>query len=777
MTDRQSKRWRIAGLLLAGVAAGAIAASQAAPAAAQTSPPADPAKGAKTAPNLSDSVVQELVVTAERRATSLQKTAVAATVFTGEDLKKRGIDNIDTLQFTTPSLSIVDTGVGALVNIRGIGKSDQGQEVAPGVLIYRDGVSVTPGGILSDEPYYDISNVEVLRGPQGTFAGENSTGGAIFITETDPELGHFGGWVEGQYGNYNDARLQGAVNLPVGDTFSLRLATDLERRDSFFHVTGPFTGSNGRLLLGAGRVSALWQPTKAFKALLKLDYMDEDMSHPSGVFAGNTSTLFNVVQAGHLLGIERQFRAVLQLSYEFDNGITIKSISGYQIGKVAAIIDANGAATTGSEITYHANSEDRTVSEEVDVISPSTGRFQWVVGGVYQSDIVTQPNGQNWLSLTPGSTPSSIPTPASCPIFFLTGGAVPCETVLLDKYTATKDSAGVFGQASFDITPVLKLQVGARYSSLSFRLDSLDELLLFNTPVLGQRIVGDTERDSKVTGKVDLSWNVDPNNMLYAFVATGHKGGGINGLGTLLPIIPGVPLPPATPAQLPAQFGPENVVDYEVGWKATSFEGHLHTQLGFFYNDYTGFQVPFFVPTLAAGIDVNAGGHTIIYGVEAQAQAQWGGWSLDFGTSYLHSALGNLSAIDSRNPIVIGPGGPVLNVVNLTGRQQTYAPPWTVQVGLQYAFNLPGDATLTPRLDYGYVAGQWATLFEVAPEDFLAPRNLFNGQIIYQRPDNWRVTLYATNLLNERYVAAQVLDNLGVPGPPRQFGVRVAKSF
>jgi iron complex outermembrane receptor protein len=761
MTDRQSKRRMTAGALLGGAAAGAIVVLLAVPAAAQTTAPAN---GAATAPAKPDAGGQEVVVTAERRTTNLQKAAIAATVLTGAQLKTRGIDNVDMLQFTTPSLSIVDTGVGALINIRGIGKSDQGQEVPPGTLIYRDGVSVTPGGILSDEPYYDIADVEVLRGPQGTFAGENATGGAIFITETDPHLGQFGGWIEGQYGNYNDARLQAAVNIPIGDTFALRLATDDERRDSFFHVTGPYTGSDGRLYLGAGRVSALWQPTKAFKAVLKVDYMDEDMSHPSGVFNGNTSTLFDVTQAGHLLGTERQLRTVLQMSYEFDDGITIRSVSGYQIGKVAADIDANGVASTAAEINYHANSQDVTESEEVDILSPSTGRFQWVVGGVYQSDVVSQPNGSNWLSLTPGSTPTS--TPATCAIFAL---GIPCETVLLDQYTARKDSAGVFGQVTYDITPSLKLQAGARYSSLSFTLNSLDELLLFNTPAEGQRIVGDTERDSRVTGKIDLEWSVDPNNMLYGFVATGHKGGGVNGLGTLLPIIPGIPLPPATPAQLPAQFGPENVTDYEIGWKANAFDNHLHTQLGAFYNDYTGFQVAFFDPQLAAGIDVNAPGHTIIDGVEAQAQAQFGGLSFDVGASYLHSSLGDIKAIDSRNPL----GG----LVNLAGREQTYAPPWTVQVGAQYAFDLPEGATITPRLDYGYVAAQWATLFQVRPEDYLAPRSLVNAQIVYQRPDNWRVTLYATNLFNEHYVSAQVLDNLGVPGPPQQFGVRLLKSF
>jgi acetyl esterase/lipase len=107
---------------------------------------------------------------------------------------------------------VQSSGENALVNIRGIGKSDGGAQDSSGVLIYRDGVSTTPNGLISDEPYYDIASVEVLRGPQGTFAGQNATGGAIFINEANPTLDHFGGWVEGQYGNYNDVRIRGAVN-------------------------------------------------------------------------------------------------------------------------------------------------------------------------------------------------------------------------------------------------------------------------------------------------------------------------------------------------------------------------------------------------------------------------------------------------------------------------------------------------------------------------------------------------------------------------------------
>src|ERR1700722_20264590 len=138
-----------------------------------------------------DTKREQIVVTAERRSTDLQLSAIAATVLTGEELTKRNVNTVDSLMFNTPSLTVQSSGENALVNIRGIGKSDGGAQDSSGVLIYRDGVSTTPNGLISDEPYYDIASVEVLRGPQGTFAGQNATGGAIFINEANPTLDKF----------------------------------------------------------------------------------------------------------------------------------------------------------------------------------------------------------------------------------------------------------------------------------------------------------------------------------------------------------------------------------------------------------------------------------------------------------------------------------------------------------------------------------------------------------------------------------------------------------
>jgi iron complex outermembrane recepter protein len=690
---------------------------------------------ASAAGDPSDSTkLEAIVVTAERRTTDLQTTAIAATVLTGEDLTKLNINTIDTLAFNTPSLTVQSSGENALVNIRGIGKSDGGAQDSSGVLIYRDGVSTTPNGLISDEPYYDIASIEVLRGPQGTFAGQNATGGAIFINEANPTLDRFGGWVEGQYGNYNDARVRGALNIPLTDTLAIRLATDDENRDTFFNMSGPYTGNPGKLHSTNWRVSTLWQPTQDFTAVLKLDYNYIDHGgSPAAPFTGLTQNIFNVASDAHLAGLERQYRIVLQLSERFANGVTLKSISGYQDGRLSYSLDADGTATRPplglSPQIFVARANDRTISEEINLVSPDTGPFTWIAGGVFQDDDLNTP--QFILSLAPGGTAK-------------TGLAI---NGLEDL--AVRKSWGIFAQGGYVITDALKLQVGGRYSETSFTADSIAQVLYFGIPLQSQTLNGKKESDSRFTGKVDLDYTLNEHNFLYAFVSTGHKGGGINANG--------------------AVFQPENVTDYELGWKGTFLGGRLRTQFGGFYEDYTNFQVAVFDPVLGAGIDTNATGTTVLKGIEAQMQAALGGLAFNLGTSYVSTALGQFSALDSRH---LARGLQTLN-----GRPLPNAPLWTAQAGVQYAFDLGNHQALTPRMDYGLVGSRWATVFEVPPGDFLAEQNIFNAQVKYDASATLAFTLYGTNVFNDHYVALQLLGNLGQAGPPRQFGIRASKSF
>src|SRR6202044_2677136 len=132
-----------------------------------------------------ESTLSEVVVTAERRSTNLQTTAIAATVLTQKDLTKSGVFKVDQLQFVSPSLTVNNFGQGNDIDIRGIGKGEHNTQTGTGVVTYRDGVASFPG-YFQDEPYYDIASVEVLRGPQGTFSGQNATGGAVIVNTKDP---------------------------------------------------------------------------------------------------------------------------------------------------------------------------------------------------------------------------------------------------------------------------------------------------------------------------------------------------------------------------------------------------------------------------------------------------------------------------------------------------------------------------------------------------------------------------------------------------------------
>jgi iron complex outermembrane receptor protein len=193
------------------------------------------------------------------------------------------------------------------------------------------------------------------------------------------------------------------------------------------------------------------------------------------------------------------------------------------------------------------------------------------------------------------------------------------------------------------------------------------------------------------------------------------------------------------------------------------------------------------------GFELNVPETTKIYGFEGQAEAVFGNFSLDAGMALMHSELGNFWAVDPRDPLPtifagfatcdvnVGPTGffPSLIVPychNLGGKDQTYAPNFTINVGAQYVFELGGGDTLTPRINYGHLSEQWATLFEDSSRgDRIGARDIFNAQLAWTH-DEWIATLYGTNLTDEHYVGA-LNSGLRFAGPPRQFGIRLVKGF
>ena len=718
-------------------AEGAAAGSAPAAAVASSSQPDSAAALATSAAGApSATSVGEVVVTAERRSRSVQTTPISVTVLAGADLQKQGITSVDQLQFAMPSLTLQNFGQGNSFDIRGIGKGDSSSTVGVGVITYRDGVATFPG-YFQDEPYYDLASIEVLRGPQGTFIGQNATGGAVFITEANPSFDGYHGFIQGQYGNYNDAQVRGAINLPISDTLAARVAFNDEYHDSFYHITGPYSGDPGRLRESNVRGSLLWQPTTNFRALFKVDYNYVDRGGDPADPATATNDPFHITSNAHWLAIDQFVRTVADLSYTLDDGIKIRSVSGYQQGRTSTKLDLDG--TSALPLTFQDGVGEKIFSQELNVISPDKGFLTWIAGMYYQHDSDHYPTNTGYNIGEPSGVYN-----------FTFNGANPRETL------------AEFGQVSFNLPYGLQIQGGLRntYSRDTNRAQ-------FGIPEYGIFLYQDqTERDSKVTGKVALNWTINRNNFLYAFIATGHKGGGLNS---------------PSGVALPTEFKPEDVRDYEVGWKATTLGGHLRTQIGGYYNDYDNFQVSISDPNSPANsLLLNVPSTTKIYGIETQAEATFGGLAMNFGASYLNSQLGNFYASDPRLPatqascqISTGPAGG--SCVNLSGVDQVYAPHVTFNASARYAFELP-QGTLTPRLDFGHIGPQWATLFEDrALGDRLETRNLLNANIDYVY-GTWTVSAYGTNLNNQHYISG-ILSGLRYAGAPRQYGVRLAKSF
>ncbi|HEY1426043.1 MAG TPA: TonB-dependent receptor, partial [Caulobacteraceae bacterium] len=691
---------------------------------------ADQAAAAET--NEPVATAAPLTITAERRTVNLQTAPLAASVIDGAQVKAKNITELDDLQFHTPSLTVTDFGQGNLFNIRGIGKDLTNVQTPSGVVTYWDGVASFPG-FFQDAPYYDISNVEVLRGPQGTFAGQNATGGAVFITTNDPALHGFAGDFEAGYGAYDDIQLRGFINVPVNDDLALRVAWDGEKRGTFYSVSGPWTtpwgGAPGRLLEGSFRVGLTWQPTDQFKLVAKGEYNYIDhggsLADPAS-FDGvhlNPADPFHITNNALNFGTDKFYKLSLNMAYTLPDGIVLRSVTGYQYGITNQQVDIDGVSFL--PFTFSDYGQERIWSEELNAVSPDQGPVRWVAGLYFQNDVVDLPPGSGF--------DIGLPT-----------GVFDINII----YHTPKDTDAVFGQVTWDINPAWQIEAGARFTHSRFTLD--DNNFIDFDPAAGLVLHASTD-DNAVTGKVAVNFKPDANTFFYAFAAEGHKQNGIN-------------TDPATP------FGPEDVTDFEAGWKPTFFDGHMRAQLGLYYSLYRHFQLQFTSPTLTNLIQ-NVGGTTTLYGVEAETQAVFGPLSFEAGGSFNHSRLGTA--------LIVDPSAPPPGFVQLGGRPLALSPQWTFNIGGQYVFALPADATLTPRIDYSYIAGQWSSPFHHFGE-FLPARNLVNAQLTWAK-EQWRVTAYSTNVTDLHYILA---TNVGLPfsplryaGPPRQYGFRVERAF
>jgi iron complex outermembrane receptor protein len=712
----------------------------------------------------SSGTLQEIVITAQRRSENLQTVPIAVTALKGDDLDGKAISSIADLENASPSLSISNSGLTNAVNIRGVGLASGNPNVGNGVATYVDGLFQPP--IVSTNLFYDIADIEVLRGPQGTLVGSNSTGGAIFINSQNPRLGENDGYVRVGTGNYGEVSSEAAVNLPVNDILAFRVAGDYESRDSFYKSIGPQYTDAGSLDEKSGRLSMLLKPG-SFQALLKMEYTERNTGGygatpvPGSQYAPFAPTdPFELSYDSPTENHERGLISSLELREELPNGITLRSETGYQDKNIHNLEDYDGTAENtpaNPQLTYSQFVREREWTEEVNVLSPKNDAYNWVVGGYGQ---------RNKIDVN----------------IYEDGATGPGGPQLFIYVPQNKTTTGWFGQLNFKLAPQWELQTGLRYSNFKVDGDGFVALALptaacphIGLPTTfagcGVGLTGGNEQDGRVTGKVALNYTLDELNLLYAFVARGYKPGGFN-----------------TPTE---NFSPETVMDYELGWKSTTLGGHVRSQLGGFFYQYHNFQ--FQELDLANGTNgIDNLPTAKIEGIEASLQAQLGGWGLDAGLAHVHSHLPSPGPFVNTHllpPNATGAqctAGQTVGCFDYTPYLQTgsggpnlYSPEWTFNAGLEYLVGITDNISLTPRVNYAYLSSQFTSLTYSTVTDYLPSHGLLSALATLRLYKNWDVEAYGTNLTDRIYRTGQGLNNGNYYfyGAPRQFGVRVGFKY
>ncbi len=796
--------------MCAAVSAGA-ASAQAQPTVAPAAAPAD------------SSVIQEVVVTAERRAVSQQTTAISMSVVSGAVLQTNHIVTIQDLQTQAPGMSFTASNPTSNINIRGLGNTAISPAVTTGVAVFRDGL-YEPEAILLSEPFYDIADVEVLKGPQGTIVGQNSTGGALTINSKNPDFNGLSGNVEVQGGNYNERKLDGAVNLPVNSTLAARVAFNLEHRDSFYKdIGGQQSQGTGASNVTPGmvneqnvRIGLLWKPNEAFQLLAKAEvnylstggytarplpwspYYSYGYNGPS-VYNGNRTLGPWDLDYNETSLSDNQYagRYSIEMKYKLPNGLTLRSLSGFQETNENYNTDTDWSAANtgvaGARHQYHLiGPEDNYYSQELDILSPDTGRITYLAGASYfyrQTAVHDRTyNGAGAVAPIIGASGNpAAPFTFSCP----TGQT--CNLFSIASTLSTQQLLGVFGQVDFRILDNLHLVVGGRESfdtNNNFGYTETGNLTSY-IPNLGHY------QQNEPTYKVSVNWEPSAGQFIYAFAARGYKQGGINNSAS--------------------QFAPEFVNDYEAGWKGRFFENHLQTQIGGYYMQYQGMQQSTLSPITGTNLVTNLGNSTI-YGVEGSFQARFGGWSWDAALAYNQSKLGSLNAVatwllvgngatafptcPAGSAVAPGASGSVNGVsctnytgtiVSLSGEKNPYSPDVQFSTNLTYAFDLRGGV-LTPRISYSYTGSQYGTIFQKIPTginanagkdgngntlpypNYLIPsRGLVDLALTYKL-NLWTAEVYGKNVTNLHYLSG-INGNNGFYGDPQTYGIRIARSF
>jgi len=722
-----------------------------------------------------------IVVTAQKREENSQDVPISITTFSGDTLKDLGVDRSDQLGQFVPGVEVVSpNGPGGqlVIFLRGAGLNDFNTNNAGPIGVYSDEVFIN-SPVLTSLQVFDTERVEILKGPQGTLYGRNTTGGAIrFITNKPTSEFDFD--LTAGIENFGTRRLEAAIGGPIADGINARAAIRRQTSDGF--GVNILDGSNFNAVdLFSYRATVDVDVTDNFFVRLNVHGAKDrsqaigfrhlglttDGSTPCSVELAFTGACVDAL--GYRIDSDDVFEG------EFDNlrDITTDTVGGY-IEAQWSIGSVNLTSVTAFDDLEHIYPEDNDASPldllEIDFgvesetfsqelrLDGSSDRANWVAGLYYLSEDLTQNQTIDLFGQLRAFTGGlSDPT-----------GSVTGAPILFGRTVNVQETEAfaVFGQISYELADDFTVTVGGRYTDETKRFDALTRLE--DEAVFGPNgftIINLTDlenNDGAFSWRIAADYSINGNALAYASVSRGFKSGGFNG---------GFPdLDPVVATRQLQPFGPEFLTAYELGIKSDLFNGDLRLNAALFYNAFTDLQIFTRIDANPTPIDVlDNASDADVFGAEFEVVATpLEGLTLAASGAYLDTELGNF--ITDAN-------------IDLAGNRLAYSPEFSVSGLARYQFALPGDiGDISILADVAYKSQQFFSasndVFEA--QDAYAIANL---RVAYEHSSrNWSVAGFVRNLTNTEYLRrATNLESFGFVqqnfGPPRTYGVELVLDF
>lgn len=722
----------------------AMAASLTFAGAAYSDQSTNPTTDTSRSDNNSSDKLDEIVVTASKQESTLNKTAIAVSAVSQEQLTTAGVQRLQDIVGAIPNVQMDTQGFTNNVeaSIRGITSSQGGEIAQSAVATYIDGVYVPRTSGLGGS-FYDLDRVEVLRGPQGTLYGRNATAGNINVITGTPSQ-EFGAMAAFSAGNYGDTEIRGMLNVPLSSQLAVRLAVFSHRNDGYIDTDGSTAQHYEKADDRGVRVTALWSPTDTFKWRLSYeDFLSDGTPNlgndtsPTGSPANGLSPYRFPVNSipepsDHINNSTLRSR----IEWTIGDGFSLDYVAGVGIADYDVVTAyGNSVAPFGS---FYGNTANHNQYHEIN-LHFRTDSLRNVLGANYSKESNND--------------------------FFNNPLPVLGDVNVVVYSQAAYNAWGVFDQLTYDVTDRFRLTGGIRYSHdhqvyplLQLGCTS-DVFYLGGAIPTGCNVVpysGGTGTWTKTNWKVGAEYDVTEKSLAYLSVSTGYKAGGINPSG-------------ATNSTHP-EFQPEDVTNYEVGIKNRLFNDQVELNADVFYEDYKNLQV-----TQFAGTDIltlNAA-RAANYGLELE-----GRWRvtnedrIEGFLNYLHATYKTYDGAIDQHTGTVYP--------SLSGNYLANAPQESVQLQYAHDFPLGGHGTLTPSASIYWQSQMFLREFNL-PIDHVDAYSKTGLRLTYaDQTGHWETQAYVNNLEDHAVRNGELLfvgKYLSYYSAPRTYGLRISYHY